>query len=306
MLMSCSQWACAARTRCGASYCETDETCCNDSCGICTPKGVGCILPYCSEGPGEMCASPHPAANLYNHVDVRAGLAHQKLRPEAAPDISYGGRFAHAELQQKLLSDVMLRGRLSVSRSDSAPALDPGDPGRTAWSAGTGASVALPAPWSFMPSVASLDVEANEGRGFASQLTPTALGDRGIGAVAPALTWWFVPFGKLPLTVHTRYVHTQVNGPGDMGLLESGVSAVPLHALDFPYLRLGYRYGHELTRGSFREHEVGVSAWWQWNFLHVGAEGAARFSRLSPSLSARGLSAALRLEIYWDILDHST
>ena len=47
----CSKMACYedcnAATKCGDARCNKDQVCCNESCGICTGPGEGCIDLYC-------------------------------------------------------------------------------------------------------------------------------------------------------------------------------------------------------------------------------------------------------------------
>jgi|GEM_PF-6631581 len=47
---------------CGPVTCPVQEKCCNQSCGICTPPGGGCIQLFCTCGltncaPGQICCN---------------------------------------------------------------------------------------------------------------------------------------------------------------------------------------------------------------------------------------------------------
>ncbi|QSQ15765.1 hypothetical protein [Myxococcus landrumensis] len=88
--------------------------------------------------------------------------------------------------------------------------------------------------------------------------------------------------------------------------MEAGVSVLPLSALDLPEVRLHYRYAHELTGGTFREHEVGASGWLQLPWLHavhLGAEGTTRFTRLTSTQTGRSRSGSIRIEVFWGVYD---
>jgi hypothetical protein len=61
---------------CGPSTCSSDEYCCNESCGICTPFGSMCIQEFCETGgreepvtttttSGETCGSTECASDEY-------------------------------------------------------------------------------------------------------------------------------------------------------------------------------------------------------------------------------------------------
>ena len=43
------------RVRCGTAVCDADEVCCNESCGICTPPGAGCVQVTCEPDAGTAC-----------------------------------------------------------------------------------------------------------------------------------------------------------------------------------------------------------------------------------------------------------
>ncbi len=309
-LLAFALWAQApsarAGERCGPNFCEGDEVCCNEGCGICTKPGGACIMPFCEWGrPGWIDAVAVPGADVFPRARAVVGVTQHRL------DLGFGVAdlttlSVRADVQAYVARGLAVRlGLGGVGALDA----DAGFDDTADWSAVAGLTAQLPELTRLFSWALVLDVASEAGLDALSWLTPRApVGGRAL-AVAAGLAF-ADRMNMGPLTAKARWVQAFPHEDGDpTGTLElaAGLSTDLrwIRALGGPEiplgLRAGYRFAHRLTGGELTAHELGGGLYLMGltDELRLGLDAVASWTDVAGA-EVRALTGLLRLDYYWE------
>lgn len=292
----------AGAERCGPRNCYGNESCCNDGCGICTPPGVACILPFCPWGrPHYLASERSPTPDIYSRVWGAIGLGDTDAGAEGDTEHVLGVS-AIAGFQLYTGERIALRLRASGTAPHSSEPAGSREAHGYALSAGVRGWLPDVRPtmrWSI-----TLDAELADGFDLARSLTPLPRGDEAALSLAAGLAMSGLPHRIGPITWFTRYLHSETAGKEPLRALDAGLG-LGSYLTSWSDVRnlgghVGYRYTHELASSGYRAHELSLGVSFRVSDpLALGVDGDFRWFGAEGSHRA----AVLRFDWYWEADD---